>query len=369
MRHHRLASFLTTGIGLGVCVAAASAQVPRMTSAYELADVGPVAVPGTCSCIANPFAVTYRPDPRFGSGPAAPNEATTAALTDRAGAERRIAEERSSLVNRAEDGLSGNPHASLSVAMDLSFEASIAAANPKGEQEVVRWLYLAASQEHPDAFRLLGHRYARGNGVQQDHAAAAYWFHRGASSGDGISMVALGLLYAAGRGVTQDWSAAARWWERAQSRTPLASRFVGDAYACGLGVTQDHARAVAAYKAAAERGESSSSTQLGHMYSKGCAETPDAAAVKAYERAAEEGSPEAQIALSDLVRQGRGADANPYRAYTWARLAELRLPAGELKNLAAERVKAAVRLMNPQAIPAQEAMVQDMIARAAKPIR
>jgi TPR repeat protein len=370
MRHHRLTSFVTAVIALGVCVAAASAQIPKMTSAYELVDVGPVAVPGTCSCIANPFTVTYRPDPRYGSGPAAPDEATTVALTDRAAAERRIAKERPSLVNRAEDGLSGNPHASLSVAIDLSLEASIAAANPKGEQEVVRWLYLAASQEHPDAFRLLGHRYARGNGVQQDHAAAAYWFHRGASRGDAISMVALGLLYAAGRGVPQDWSAAARWWERAQSRAPLASRFAGDAYACGLGVTQDHARAVAAYKAAAERGESSSSTQLGHMYSRGCAETPDdAAAVKAYERAAEEGSPEAQIALSELIRQGRGADANPYRAYTWARLAELRLPAGALKDLAAERVKAAVRLMNPQAIPAQEAMVQDMVARAAKPLR
>jgi TPR repeat protein len=254
--------------------------------------------------------------------------------------------------------------------MELSIETSIAGSNPTSEQEISRWFYLAASQGHSDAFRLLGHRYARGSGVQQDYAAAAYWFHRGASSGDGISMVALGLLYAAGRGVPQDWTAAARWWERAQTRTAIASRFVGDAYACGLGVTHDQARALAAYKAAAERGELSSSTQLGHMYSKGCAETPDdAAAVKAYERAAEEGSPEAQIALSELVRQGRGADPNPYRAYTWARLAELRLPAGELKNLATERVKAALRLMNPLAIPAQEAMVQDMVAGAAKPLR
>jgi hypothetical protein len=69
------------------------------------------------------------------------------------------------------------------------------------------------------------------------------------------------------------------------------------------------------------------------------------------------------------VRQGRGADPNPYRAYIWARLAELRLPEGELKTLAAERVKSAVRLMNPEAIPGQEAMVQQMIAAEAKPIR
>jgi TPR repeat protein len=341
-----------------------------MTSAYELVDVGPVAVPGGCSCIANPFTVTYRPDPRYGSGPAAPDEGTTVVPVDRASAARWLAQERPSLPLRAEDGLSGNPHASIGVAMDLSIEAAIAGANPKSDEEISRWLYLAASQGHPDAFRLLGHRYARGKGVQQDHAAAAYWFHRGATNGDAISMVALGLLYAAGRGVAQDWAAAARWWERARTRAPLASRFAGDAYACGLGVTQDQVRAVAAYKSAAERGELSSSTQLGHMYSKGCAETADdAAAVKAYERAAEEGFPEAQIALSELVRQGRGTDPNPYQAYTWARLAELRLSAGELKNLAAEHVKAAVRLMNPQAIPAQEAMVQDMIARAAKPLR
>jgi len=53
-------------------VATASAQIPRETSVYELVDIGPVAVPGTCSCIAAPFAIPYVPAPQYGSGPATP---------------------------------------------------------------------------------------------------------------------------------------------------------------------------------------------------------------------------------------------------------------------------------------------------------
>jgi TPR repeat protein len=337
-----------------------SAQAPHEISVYALVDGGPVKVPGRCSCIASPFTLMYPPSRGPLSGPGAPLGGSPPPINF-----KHIADDRASFATRAADGLSGNGHASVGVAMHLAIESAMGGSHLPTEEEAARWVYLAATQSHPDAFRLLGFRYAHGRGVPQNDGAAAYWFHQGAVRGDEISMIALGLRYAAGRGVTQNWNAAVTWWTRAR-RNPIASRFLGDAYTCGLGVDVEPARAVAAYKAAADAGESSSSTQLGHLYANGCAGPDDPAAVKAYRLAADAGDPEAQVALSDLVRQGRGTEPNPYEAYTFARLAELRLPEGSLKALAAERVRSAVRLMNPEAIPAQEALVRSMIASAAR---
>ena len=356
-------------LAVTVWVAAPMAQVPRGWSVDEIVDVGPVPPPGTCSCIAAPFTVPHHPGSGLTSGPAAPLERVELSPAEREAAWRKYAAERAAIGNEAAQGLAGNPNASLGVAIHLSLESAIAPANPHTEEETVKWLQMAAVQGHHDALRMLGWRYSRGIGVPADPAAAAFWFRHGATRDDPISMTALGLLLAAGRGVPQDWTAAVGWWERAQARAPLAARFAGDAYACGAGVAQDNARAAAAYKSAAERHELSSSIQLGHMYLNGCAEGSDAAAVKAFEVAADQGYPDAQLELSDLLLQARGVDQDPYRAYTFARLAELRLPDGTMKKRATALVKSATRLMNPAALPAQEAMVQSMIAAVARPNR
>lgn len=364
MARKATAALMTVGLTAVVFGARLPAQGPHEISVYALVDVGAVAVPAPCSCIASPFTLMHPSDRGPSNGPAAPLGGTAPLINF-----GHLAEDRTHFTSRAQDGLSGNGNASLGVAMHLSLESALAGVDLRTEEEAARWLHLAATQEHPDAFRLLAWRYARGRGVPENPGAAAYWFHQGALRGDPISMTALGLRYAAGLGVAQDWNAAVRWWMRAQARTPLASRFIGDAYACGLGVAQEPARAAAAYKAAADAGELSSSTQLGHLHARLCIQSDDGDAVKAYRRAAEEGDPEAQIALSDLLQQGRGTDPNPYEAYTWARLAELRLPEGSMKARAADRVRGALRQMRPEAVPAQEALVQSLIRESAKSIR
>jgi len=368
MHRQLVAASIAMALVSGMWVATPLAQIPRETSVYELVDVGPVPSPGTCACIASPFTIPYVPSPKYGSGAAAPlgSPPLTAAEYEKAAAAYKV--ERATIGNVAEEGFAGNPNASLSVAMHLSVEAAIAGEHPRTEEETVRWLFLAAQQNHHDAFRLLGYRYLRGRGVPHDPATAAYWFRQGARRDDPISMTALGLLFAAGRGVRQDWSEAVALWERAESRQPLAARFAGDAYASGLGTPQDHARAAALYKRAADM-ELSASIQLGHMYANRCAEGGDEAAVKAFERAADQGFPDAQIVLSHLLREGRGTDPNPYMAYTLARIAELRLPDGDMKTRASAAVASAKRLMRPEAIPSQEALVQDMVTRARTPIR
>ena len=335
-----------------------------MPSAYDLLDLGPIAAPGQCSCISTPFTVRYPPGP-YGSGPAAPLGVPRPSADDRKLAAVRLAEERVWLPKRAEQGLAGDGSASFSVAMHLMFESAIVGENESNDQEVFRWFYQAAAQGHSDAFMFLAHRYARGRGVARNDVEAARWFRQAASGdsdGSGISMTAMGLLHAAGRGVRQDWGAALDWWDRARGRHPMASRFAGDAYACGLGVEQNHTRAVAAYKDAAEKGDGSSSIQLGHMYANGCAEGGPEEALKMFRRAADEGHADAQIALSDMLRLGRGSDPDVYRAYFWASLAERRLPAGELKSLAASRAKAAAGLLSSFLMADADKMVDSLIA-------
>ena len=368
-------------VAVALCIAGGAATIaavqepapnvppPPETSVYELLDLG-AAPATTCSCVPHPFALpSYRPGWGYGSGPATPTENAAISESDR----RRNAiwyagEERDLARRAADEGLAGNGHASISVAHHLSLHASIFGPDDRIEQDAVRWLMLAAEQGHPDAFRLLGYRYARGRGVPQDYVMAAYWFDQGARRDDPISMTAIGFLSAAGRGVAQNWPAAIRWWQRAETRAPLASRYLGDAYACGVGVDEDRERALAAYRRFAEH-EPSSSIQLGHMYLRGCAPPDDKAAVAAFRRAADQGYPEAQIELSELLREGRGAEANAYEAYYWARLAERRIESGDLKTRAEQRAAAAARLMSAFETTDADEMVKTMIATCAKPMR
>jgi TPR repeat protein len=227
-----------------------------------------------------------------------------------------------------------------------------------------QWFILAARGGHPNAYVQLGHRYLRGVGFAPDDKAAAYWFYRGAVSGDHAAMTALGSLYAAGRGVDQDWAAALYWWKHAGQW-----RFVGDAYACGFGVLQDNTRALALYEKGAAAGDMSSAIQVGHMHAGACTERPDdEAAFKAYKKAADEGYPEAQVGVSQLYLEGRGVARNPYNAYMWARLAELRLEPGELQRLAGARAGAAAAHMPAAEVSDAERFVKSVIASGTTPM-
>ena len=366
MAHGLRRALVTLAALVAAPVATASAQAPIETNTYALVDAGHIAAPGNCTCIASPFNVLYRFGSRIIGGISTPLSPVPGEPMVNL---ENLAEDRRSLARRAEEGLAGDANASLSIGVQLSLESALVGMREETEVEAARWLHLAASQNHPDAFRMLGFRYFHGRGVPQNAVASAYWFQQGALRGDSISMVALGLRLASGNGVPQNLEAAVRWWTRARGQSPLAARFLGDAYACGFGVATEHARAVKEYKHAADAGELSSRTQLGHMYANNCAEGSDTAAVAAYEAAADLGDPEAQIAFSDMLRQGRGTTQNPLRAYTYARVAELRLPDGDLKTQAADRAKSAARQIPPEVLAMQERMVQSLVERPRSPQR
>jgi TPR repeat protein len=328
---------------------------------WVLMDVGPIPGPSVCGCVTNPFTVTRpRPGYGYGSGPAAPDSDAPLTRSTARFQARRDAEDRANLPVSVENGLDGNGNDSIGIAWLISGGTAV----KRDEKQATAWFLLAAEQGHPNAFGPLGQRYLRGLGVEQNESTAAYWFHRGAASGDRAAMSALGGLYAAGRGVPKDWAAAVAWWKRANNW-----RFVGDAYACGLGVEQDNERAAEAYQKGVENADMMSGIQLGHMYAAACTVPPsDDAAHQAYQRAADEGYPEAQIGLSKMYLDGRGVTPIPYQAYMWARLAELRLPAGELQSLARSRAEVAAKFLSAFEISDADKFVKRVIATGSEPM-
>jgi TPR repeat protein len=361
-----VALFIAAG---AATVAAVQHIVPRINPADaglppadDFFDLGPApAVP--CSCVPNPFAQSsYRPGWAYGSGAATPAGDPPLSEADHQRNRDWYVQEQRGIPAMMDEGRAGNGSASLAVANHLGLYRVIVGPDERVEAEAVRWLTRAAEQGHADACRLLARRYVRGRGVAQDYAIAAYWFDQAARRDDPISMVAIGLLRATGRGVEQSWTEAMRWWRRAESRGPYASRYLGDAYACGAGVEEDHERAAVAYRKAG-------GTRLAYMYLRGCARGEDKDAVAIFRSAADRGDPDAQVELSGLLLDGRGVEAEPLEAYRWARIAELRLPPGELKTRAAERAAAAARLVPAIVITYEDRMIGGMIASGAKPMR
>ena len=361
--HRRTLAVLTF---FAVSTATAAAQFPPL-SAYKLLDTGVVPVPEACPCIRDPFRVPEYVAEGWASGAAGPLETNALSRRLKADAARGYAAERARLPAMAAVGLAGSANDSFGVAMHLALQGYLTAKpDPAIEEETSRWFHLAAQQDHQDAYVRLAYRYRHGHGVPQDDGAAAYWTHQGASRGEILAMVGMGLTHATGRGVQQSWDAAFHWWQRAAATNALAARFVGDAYVCGLGVDRNYDRAVDTYVDAAKRGEISASIRLGDLYAGGCVSGPDDAAIKAYTAAADQGYPDAQVALSELLLQGRGTYPDPYTAYRLARLAERRLPEGELKAVASERARAAASFLSAFLIADADKMVNAMLTAAAR---
>ncbi len=148
----------------------------------------------------------------------------------------------------------------------------------------------------------------------------------------------------------------------------FASRFLGDAYVCGLGIAQSYEEAVLAYKESVEKGDVSSSVQLGHMYAAGCAPPNYEAAFAAYTVAADQGDPEAQVSLSGLFARDKAWS----RAHTCrisgpgSRSVDFRLAGcGSLRT---PKAKQAARLMSAVHVKDADAFVDSIIVAGSKPM-
>lgn len=122
-------------------------------------------------------------------------------------------------------------------------------------QQAFYWSEKAAAQDNPMALTNLGILYLYGHGVQADVPKALDLFRRAAGKYFKANRY-LGLCYAGGIGVEQDNAAAAAWYQRGAKAGDITSQYLlGECYENGTGVEQDMEKAVAWYKKSAERGD------------------------------------------------------------------------------------------------------------------
>ncbi|MGB7452227.1 MAG: tetratricopeptide repeat protein [Lysobacterales bacterium] len=82
---------------------------------------------------------------------------------------------------------------------------------PEDDAEAAKWYHQAADQGHVNAQFNLGVMYANGEGVAENAAEAATWYRKAAEQGDYRAQYNLGSLYANGEGVPQNSSECYVW--------------------------------------------------------------------------------------------------------------------------------------------------------------
>ena len=117
--------------------------------------------------------------------------------------------------------------------------------------EGIKWLTLAAQQNHAEACLYLGDCYRTGLGVERDEAEAVRLYRLAAKRGLSRAKHALGNSYYTGRGVEKDLKEAVRWFRRAADQGLAASQFaLGELHYHGIGVRRDAQTAVRYYRRA-----------------------------------------------------------------------------------------------------------------------
>jgi TPR repeat protein len=71
----------------------------------------------------------------------------------------------------------------------------------------------------------MGLKFANGEGVAQDYAQAAEWYHKAADQSHSLAQFNLGMMYANGQGVTRDDAQSAMWFGRAAHQGDAGAQF------------------------------------------------------------------------------------------------------------------------------------------------
>jgi TPR repeat protein len=186
--------------------------------------------------------------------------------------------------------------------------------------------------------------YAKGDGVAQDYAAAAKWFHAAAERGLMRAQYDLGVLYERGRGVPLDHRQAMTWYRKAAEQShPLAQYNLAVAYTKGQGVRQNFFEAAVWYHRAAAQGVVAAMVNLAILYERG--EGVESSAVDAYSwyrAAARRGSQPAARRAEELLQAFSPLEQTRAEAKTLDINASIRDAIGESARLGARKPQAAI---------------------------
>ena len=201
---------------------------------------------------------------------------------------------------------------------------SVVGTNAYAQQEKIDQLLQIAEKGDANAQFDLGFRYQEGEGVAQDLAEAAKWYHLAAEQGKAEAQVNLGIMYQQGEGVPQDYIEAVKW-----------------------------------YRLAAEQGEALAQSNLGRMYTFGeGVARDDVEAAKWLRLAAEQGRAAAQHNLGLQYQQGLGVPQDYIEAHKWFNLAASQL-SGEKRDLAVSHREETATMMTPAQIAEAQRLARE----------
>ena len=184
------------------------------------------------------------------------------------------------------------------------------------------WQQLAMDGDR-DAMNSVGRLFQVGQGVEQDHEAAIYWFTQAAEMGLDTAQYNLARHYDKGWGVPVDHALAVEWYSKSAAQGyDRAQLAMGIKLVKGEGIDTNLQAAREWYLLAAQNGNRAAQFNLGTMLRKGQGgEANPVEAVYWYRRSASQGYAWAQLRLADALAQGNGTSKDTVAAYAWYVLA------------------------------------------------
>ncbi len=200
--------------------------------------------------------------------------------------------------------------------------------------EAVKWIRLAAEQDHAEAQAMLGRLHQVGRGVPRDYSEALRWYRRAAEQGYVDAQFLLWMVHHEGRGVTKDPVEAVRWLRMAAEQGHADAQFkLGMLHIDGDGVPEDATEAMRWLRRAAQQGHTRTLEMFGDTLDElasldatlddagGSSETQGDVRFNQLLAAAEAGDSEAQYELAVAYAEGRGGvddDERTKQVLLWA---------------------------------------------------
>lgn len=185
--------------------------------------------------------------------------------------------------------------------------------------EALKWLHLAAEQNHADSQCDLGRWYELGyfydglvSPISQDESTAAIWYRKAAEQGHKSAQCRLGMMYIEGRGVPKDIQAGLNWLREAAVQDDAEAYLqLARLYDSGSGTEEkkNKAETMARLLKEAEQGDAEAQFQLARLYKSSRSPEMDrkeskTEALRWFRKAAEQGHVEAQYSTGLCYRHG-----------------------------------------------------------------
>ncbi|MDO4738553.1 MAG: tetratricopeptide repeat protein [Bacteroidales bacterium] len=121
----------------------------------------------------------------------------------------------------------------------------------KKYEAAIEKLRPAAEKGHKKAQYRLGRCYDKGNGVEEDHQMAFYWYSKGAEQNHAKSLYQLGKCHYKGKGTPVNYTKAVQYYTKAANQGNANGRFgLGKCYMKGKGVKADLEKAKSLFQKA-----------------------------------------------------------------------------------------------------------------------